>query len=191
MPVFGARGGHPGPQQNLHRRKLTKAQSRGCGKLHHFLRECWAVPPLPQGESWHCCGFLVSWWVLGFLMWSLSGSFGVTSCHQPARRVSQAILCNNHRVHISKERCGGWEVAPPPPWQATCRQVIGTLYLWVSLDVTQVPSCSLDSVGYTEVYIHPVQISLSKDTRIFMLPLVFCLVWFGFCRRKGESSQYP
>nr|XP_048278720.1 integrin beta-2-like protein isoform X2 [Myodes glareolus] len=54
MPVFGARGGHPGPQQNLHRRKLTKAQSRGCGKLHHFLRECWAVPPVPQGESWLC-----------------------------------------------------------------------------------------------------------------------------------------
>lgn len=38
MPVFGAKGGDPGPQQNLHERKLTKAQSRGCGKPHHFLR---------------------------------------------------------------------------------------------------------------------------------------------------------
>lgn len=107
MLVFGARGGHPGPQQNLHRRKLTKAQSRGCGKLHHFLRECWAVPPVPQGENWLCYRLLVSWWVLSFLVWSLSGSFGVPACHQPARRVSQAILCKNHRVHISKERCGG------------------------------------------------------------------------------------
>lgn len=85
MPVFGAKGGDLGPQQNLHERKLTKAQSRGCGKSHHFLRECWVVPSLPQGESWLCCRLLVSWWVLGFLVWLPSGLFGVSACHQPVR----------------------------------------------------------------------------------------------------------
>ena len=29
MPVFGAKGGDPGPQQNLHKRKLTKGIKMG------------------------------------------------------------------------------------------------------------------------------------------------------------------
>lgn len=134
----------------------------------------------------------MGWWVLSFLVWPLRvlhfQRCEGTSCHQPARGASLAILCNSHSAHISKGLCGGGEAQPLP---------IPSDYLSSGYrDTTVCVGHSCYNSGLflrsRQCRVHPgPSISLSRDTRSFHAVTSGVLLGFGFCWGREESSQWP